>query len=439
MSLRERLFALETFGIKLGLDNITAILNGLDRPDRAWPAIHVAGTNGKGSVTAMVERGLRASGHRTGRYTSPHLDRIEERVAIDGEPVEPARFDQVTDDAFAVIDRLRRDGALTATPTFFEVTTAIAFEIFRREAVTAAVIEVGLGGRFDATNVLTPAVAAITSIAFDHERHLGSTIGAIAFEKAGIIKPGVPVVVGELPDEARQVIVERARNLRAPVVEADRRFLERVAIERGRATLWVETPADRYANVRLALNGRHQVANAIVAARTLETFAEQGQPLEADAVQTAWSDVVWPARLEWLRQADGGEVLIDAAHNPAGAIALAEYLTEAGVAPLPVVLAVMRDKDVDAIAAAIAPAASSFIATEVDSPRAMPATELASRITARCPAIPVSAVAQPDSAVARTLSGSPRVVVAGSIFLVGPLRARLITRGATHLVEPHRL
>ena len=436
MSLRERLFALETFGIKLGLDNITALLSGLDRPDRAWPAIHVAGTNGKGSVTAMVERGLRASGHRTGRYTSPHLDRIEERIAIDGEPIDPARFDQVTDDAFAVVDRLRRTGQLAATPTFFEVTTAIAFEIFRREAVTAAVIEVGLGGRFDATNVLTPAVAAITSIALDHERHLGSTLADIAFEKAGIIKPAVPVVVGDMPVEARHVIVARAQALRAPVVDADRRYLERVEMVRGRATLWVETPADRYANVRLALNGAHQVANAVVAARTLETFAEQGQPLEADAVPIAWTEVDWPARLEWLRLADGGEILIDAAHNPAGAEALAKYLAEAGVAPVPLVLAVMKDKDIDAIVTALAPVVSSFIATEVDSARALPAAELASRIATRCPTIPVSAIAQPDTAVARTLEAAPRVVVAGSIFLVGPLRARLIARGATHVVEP---
>ena len=168
MTPRERLFSLEQFGIKLGLESIHKILDALERPERAWPAVHIAGTNGKGSVTAMVEHGLRAAGHRTGRYTSPHLDRIEERIALDGVPVAPDVFDTVAADILAVVDRLRESGTLEAIPTFFEVTTAMAFEIFRRTKVTVGVIEVGLGGRFDATNVLTPEVTAITSIAFDH-------------------------------------------------------------------------------------------------------------------------------------------------------------------------------------------------------------------------------------------------------------------------------
>ena len=211
MSPRERLFALEQFGIKLGLGNITALVEALNRPDRAFPIVHIAGTNGKGSVTAMVERGLRAAGHRTGRYTSPHLAQIEERVAIDGEPVDSETFNRVTSEVLEVVDRLRASGTLEQLPTFFEATTAMAFEVFRQRHVTAGVIEVGLGGRYDATNVVTPAVTAITSIAFDHERHLGSSLESIAFEKAGIIKAGVPVVVGPMAAEPRRVIDDVAR------------------------------------------------------------------------------------------------------------------------------------------------------------------------------------------------------------------------------------
>ena len=156
----ERLFALEQFGIKLGLDNIRAILAVLDHPERAWRSVHIAGTNGKGSVTAMVERGLRAAGLKTGRYTSPHLDVIEERVAINGEAVERQTFTTATEVVFTAVDQATRTGALTVVPTFFEVSTAVAFEIFRQARVDVAVVEVGLGGRFDATNVLTPAVTA---------------------------------------------------------------------------------------------------------------------------------------------------------------------------------------------------------------------------------------------------------------------------------------
>ena len=192
------LFGLEQFGIKFGLDNIRAILEGLDHPERDFPSIHVAGTNGKGSVTAMVETGLRAAGYRTGRYTSPHLINLRERFAIDGRAIDDETMIAAVGEVRAVVESLLRNRVLEVQPTFFEVTTAVAFELFRRSQIGFAVVEVGLGGRLDATNVLSPAACAITSIAFDHQLYLGSTLREIALEKAGIIKPGVPVVVGAL-------------------------------------------------------------------------------------------------------------------------------------------------------------------------------------------------------------------------------------------------
>ena len=212
MTPRERLFALEQFGIKLGLENIRRILDALDHPEQRFPSVHVAGTNGKGSVTAMVERGLRSAGYRTGRYTSPHLNDIEERIAIDGQSIDSATFDSTAAEVLAAVDGLRNRGILESWPTFFEVTTAIAFATLARQGVTAAVVEVGLGGRFDATNTLSPMVTAITSIALDHERHLGSTLEAIAFEKAGILKPGTPVILDESvqnPADARRAVAGR--------------------------------------------------------------------------------------------------------------------------------------------------------------------------------------------------------------------------------------
>ena len=422
----ERLFALEQFGIKLGLDNIRTILAALGNPERAWKSIHIGGTNGKGSVAAMVERGLRAAGLRTGRYTSPHLDRIEERVAIDGEPIDRDTFSAVTADVFEAVDRLLEGGRLgEGRPTFFEVSTAIAFEIFKRATVDVAVVEVGLGGRFDATNVLTPEISAITSIAFDHERHLGNTLSDIAFEKAGIAKPGVPLVIGRLPPEAAAQIARVARDVEAPIINAH------------------STTTDRtYPPLRLALAGRHQLENAAVAVAILERWSNTVSHVPTDAIVTGLTQCDWPARLEWLRMPSHGELLIDAAHNPAGAAALASYLQDTGSAKLPIVFAAMSDKDLHKMIAALAPVAASFVATTVPHVRARTADQLAAEIR-RMVSIPVESEDSPIAAVTRALKGpvhrslgeggSRRAVACGSIYMVGPLRARLLEGGATRI------
>lgn len=406
----ERLFSLEQFGIKLGLENIRAILAALGNPEQSWPSIHIGGTNGKGSVAAMVERGLRAAGLRTGRYTSPHLDRIEERVAIDGTPVDRAIFETVAADVLEAVDSLQRP----SMPTFFEVSTAVAFEVFRRRQVDVAIVEVGLGGRFDATNVLTPVIAAIVSIAFDHEKHLGRTLSDIAFEKAGIAKPGVPLVIGRLPDEARDRIEKVAAEVGAPIIDAP---------------ALADTSAGTA--LKLALAGRHQVENAGVAVAILEAWSRLRSHVPAAAIATGLTDCEWPARLEWLR-VPGGDVLIDAAHNPAGAQALASYLEDIQSARLPIVFAAMADKDTAAMIKALAPAASMFVATTVPSARARPAEEMAAEIQRHAPDTPVIAVSEPNMAVARALEHAPKVVACGSIYMIGPLRARLIQAGAIH-------
>jgi dihydrofolate synthase / folylpolyglutamate synthase len=436
MTPRERLFALEQFGIKLGLGPVNTLLEALSRPDAAWPSVHVAGTNGKGSVAAMVERGLRAAGYRTGRYTSPHLHRIEERIAIDGEPVDAATFDTAARDVMALIDRLLADRSLPAWPTFFEATTVLAFEMFRRARVSAAVIEVGLGGRFDATNAVMPRVSVITPIALDHERHLGGTLSAIAFQKAGIAKRGVPLVVGALTEPARSVVAAAAAEAGAPLVSAGDEHVTGVRLHRGRASVDLSTPAGSYRDLTLGLNGAHQVGNAVIAVRTLEVCRDHGLAIGADHIAAAVSQVHWPARLEWLRLPSERLVLIDAAHNPSGADALAAYLRSVGVAPAPVILGVMRDKDVDGVIRAIAPVASRLLATQPDSPRALPAQALAGRMALTSPGTPADACADPHQALAAALADSPHAVVAGSIFLVGPLRADLTAQGAVPVPGP---
>jgi dihydrofolate synthase/folylpolyglutamate synthase len=405
------LFGLEQVGVKLGLENIAALADDLGHPERAFRTIHVAGTNGKGSVTAMVDTALRAAGLRSARYTSPHLVDLSERFVVDGCPVSAGALEQAISDVRRHIDSLLLSGTLEVRPTFFEVTTAIAFELFRRAGVQIAVIEVGLGGRLDATNIVTPEATAITSIARDHERYLGSTLREIAAEKAGIIKPGVPVVVGPLEPEAADAIDRVAEERGSRVLRAwDGVTATRVDETR----LRLRTPARDYAEISLGLRGAHQVDNAVVAVRVLELLG-----VEPRAVIAGLERVSWPGRLDIRRLTDGLEVILDAAHNPAGAVALASYLAGLSTGPMPLVFGAMNDKDIDGMFGALLPAVSALVLTRASTPRAADPVAMAARARAIAPALPIVVEPSPHHAldIARRLSS--RVIVAGSIFLLG--------------------
>jgi dihydrofolate synthase/folylpolyglutamate synthase len=414
---REFLLALEQVGIKLGLDAMRTLLDALGRPDRAYPSLIVAGTNGKGSVTALIERALRAAGCRTGRYTSPHLVHLEERFAVDGVPVEPAAVDALA----ARVRTLTFDWP--HPPSFFEATTAIALEAFRREAVDVAILEVGLGGRLDATNVVTPVAGVITAIGLDHQEYLGTTRRAIAAEKAGIVKHAMPVVLAENPPDVVAVVEETARRLAAPLVRAGDGVHVRARMVEGITHLALETPVRAYDEVPLSLRGRHQVPNAVAAVRLLETLDALGLfAVPAEAILTALTDTRWPGRLD-LRRLGADEILIDGAHNPAGAAALSAYVEEAYGRRLPFVVGIMRDKAIADVLASLAPAASSFTFTSVDHPRAEPADRLAAAARSAGIAVPIAVAATPARAVAAArASGSP-VVVAGSLYLAGAVLA----------------
>jgi dihydrofolate synthase/folylpolyglutamate synthase len=416
---RDYLFSLEQFGIKLGLEQIRALLRALGHPEQGYPSIVVAGTNGKGSVTAMTERALRAAGHRTGRYTSPHLVEIEERIAVDGHPIARAAFDALADDV------RRAAGELPAPPTFFEATTALALEAFRRARVDVAVLEVGLGGRLDATNVLSSVGVAITAIDFDHEAHLGSTLDAIAREKAGVIKPDGVCVLGRNSVTARAVVEDACRAAAATLIYAPDGVRADAALVNGRTRVALETPAADYGEITLGLRGRHQIDNAVTAARLLETVPGRcGRPVARDAIVTGLSDAAWPGRLE-LRAHGGAEVLIDGAHNPAGARALAAYLREVYGRRLPIVLGVMRDKAIDRIIEALAESASIFVCTAPATPRASSPDELAA-VAGRCaPGVPATAVHGARAALDEALRRGGTAVVAGSLYLAGEIRAEL--------------
>lgn len=413
------LFGLGQFGIKFGLENIQAIVERLGHPERAFQSAHIAGTNGKGSVTAMVEAALRATGHRSARYTSPHLLDLAERFVIAGRPVTEDALTQAVADVRDAVEGLQRDGRLGVHPTFFEVTTAAAFELFRRAGVEVAVVEVGLGGRLDATTVVSPLVTAITSIAFDHQKYLGSTLRDIAREKAGIIKSGVPLVVGEMAPEARETIAEVAMTQGAPLVTAWEGVTARPIRSVPLTTILLRTPIRDYGEITLGLRGAHQIGNAVVAVRVLEALDASGVTVAPDAIIAGLTQPDWPGRLDLRRLPDGREILLDAAHNMAGVAALASYLESWSPERLPLVFAVMRDKDIDDMLRVLLPAVSRIVVTRASSPRSAEPDELAGRARAIAPAASVTFARSPADALADAWRTSPRIVVAGSVFLLG--------------------
>jgi dihydrofolate synthase/folylpolyglutamate synthase len=425
----EYLFGLEFHGHKLGLDNIRVLTDAMGRPQDAYPSVVVAGTNGKGSVCAMVSAALTAAGYRTGCYTSPHLVRIEERFTIDGVPVPAAELEDVVEQLRVLAVRLRNGARLQATPTFFEVATAAAFELFRRRGVEVAVLEVGMGGRLDATSVASPLAGAITNIALDHQQYLGETLAEIAFEKAGIVKPGMRLLCGERAAAPRGVIAEACARRGASFVDASDGVSLTAAVAAGMTSVTLRTPAGAYGPVTLGLRGRHQVQNALVAVRLLEALSDKGLTVPAPAIERGLRDAKWPGRLDWRGLADGRRVLLDAAHNEAGAATLADYVREAvpgGRQPL--VFGAVRDKDHAGMLRHLLPCSTLVVVTIPPTPRAADPDALRAVALAIDPGARVVVERNPAAAMDAAWASAPAITVAGSIFLLGAVLPVLESR-----------
>lgn len=361
---RQYLFDLTLHGIKLGLENIQALVHAAGDPHLAVPTIHVGGTNGKGSVCAMTSAMLQAAGYRVGRFTSPHLIDVSERFLIDGEPIPEAALEENIE--FFRMACTRMEGI----PTFFEMTTAIAFRYFAQQNVDVAIIEVGMGGRFDSTNVVSPVATAITNIDLEHTAFLGDTLAKIAFEKAGIIKPGVPCITAETRPEAFNVFTRRAAEEGAPLLQLGRDFRAETS-----GSPWAQrvrfSSADlRLEEVPLALPGRYQGENAAVAVALASQLVDAFPLLTAAHITKGLATASWPCRLE--RVLDDPPVYIDVAHNGAGARKLAELFEDCVV-----VFAASSDKDRNEMLAALRPIARHLILTEFDGKRSTPVGELA--------------------------------------------------------------
>ena len=410
---------------KFGLANITMLAADLGQPQRSSPCAHIAGTNGKGSTAAMLESILRAAGLRTGLYTSPHLERINERIRINGENISDQDFAAAWSRLHSSIESLMASGKLAAHPTFFECVTAIAFLAFAQQQVDFAIYEVGLGGRLDATNIVKPEVAVITPVDFDHENFLGHSIEEIAAEKAGIIKPGAWVVSASERPEARAVIVRRCSEMEARLVEVD--ATARVEDVQSSDGLYRGVAAFTHSRKQLALApllpGRFQIRNALTAAIAARLLTERGFPIPDAAIERGIATANWPGRLE--RLATQPDLYLDGAHNPAGARELLKFWQEnyAG-RRIFLVYGAMRDKAVDEISGLLFPHAAAVVLTEPRQPRAISAPLLAEMTTHDAKETII--VRDPGEALetALDLAGPPDVVFAtGSLYLVGELRS----------------
>jgi dihydrofolate synthase/folylpolyglutamate synthase len=404
------------FGVKFGLGTIRALVRVLGHPERAYPTLLVAGTNGKGSVVAYAAAALSASGLRVGRYTSPHLVSVRERIAVGGTPISWKDLDRAVNRVREAAATLVRAGDILADPTYFEVLTAAAFDHFRTAEVEVAVLEVGMGGRLDATNVARPLVSAIVSIDRDHETYLGTTLASIAREKAGVLRRGRATVLGPLRQEARQAVVARARLKGARIVDAPRR----VSVRDVRGAMDVRTRQHLYRAVH-GFPGRHQRDNLLVAIRLLEEAKSAGVDVDLAAVSRGISAARWPGRLE--RIPGRPPLLLDGAHNPAGARALADHLRTLG--PFVLLFGAMADKAVEEIAAALFPLASAVVLTRPPVSRAATPAEIARRAGPLANRARLEGDPRRALALAKRLAGRRPVVVAGSLYLVGEVMKAL--------------
>lgn len=418
---RERLYELQQFGIHLGLDTISSLLSELGNPQERIPVLHVAGTNGKGSVAAVTASILQAAGVRVGLYTSPHLLDFPERIQVQGRCILEGRV-------VALFNTIQALPSFTVPPTFFEVATAMAFQYFAEERVDIAVLEVGLGGRFDATNVCRPIGTVITNISFDHEKHLGSSLEAIAFEKAGVVKRNVPLVMGPVNPSVAAILEKQARQKQARTFRFGNEFRR---ISRSSGAFDFIGMHHEFVNLHCALDGEHQTVNAACAVALLEACVMPRTRIPERAVRQGLEQVSWPGRLERLRRHP--EILCDGAHNPAAAdclkVHLQARLSEEQECRLILMVGMMQDKNLSVFLKALAPLADVVILTRINSPKSATVHALKQAL----PGIdrPVYECDAPEAAfdLATGLASEDDLIcVTGSLFLVGHVKSLMMGR-----------
>ncbi|MDR0621613.1 MAG: bifunctional folylpolyglutamate synthase/dihydrofolate synthase [Deltaproteobacteria bacterium] len=457
-----KLFELQKFGMKFGLESMFRILDKLGQPQEGLKCVHLAGTNGKGSTAAMLAEGLKLCGYNVGLYTSPHLITFRERIQINGQYISEGEVVDLVNQVWPATDP-------KSPPTFFEFVTAMAFSYFRRQGVDLAIVETGLGGRLDSTNVIFPLVSAITNVSLEHTEHLGTTIEAIAYEKAGVIKPGTPFVGGRLTGKALEIVSDRAKEFKCPTVAIMGRDYGATRLPgpggqalnghtQGGQALNGHTQAghssgglawDVHAidyrgprwelkNVKVALSGPYQDDNAAMALALAETLESLGYRLDPFTMARGLETVKWPGRAETFSPGawpPGGSsaapLLLDGAHNPAGAAALAEHLKIVPRRKLHLIVGVMADKDVAGVLSPVLALADRLYLTRPAYHRAADPETLLSRLSGalgppQCPHTLHPTIPEALAAAAKEATADDLVVVCGSLFTVGETRAYLL-------------
>jgi dihydrofolate synthase/folylpolyglutamate synthase len=401
---------------KLGLDRIAAVLEGLGRPQDRLRIVHVAGTNGKGSTCAMIASALRIAGHSTGLFTSPHLSEPTERIEFDDGPVSAERFAAAFDRVHAAVEELLAHGAIDLHTTYFETVTAMALLLFAEAAVEWVVLEVGLGGRLDATNVVTPELCVITPIDFDHEAYLGRSIEAIAGEKAGILKACVPAIFARQRTEAAEVLELRAAQLSITVARTEAWHLDAIELDARGSRFLLD--GERQLRIACPLAGEHQIENAATAAVALTRLGVSDREIEAGIAATRW-----PGRLE--RVSERPEIILDGAHNPAGARALAAYIRRFYASRrVHLIFGAMRDKALDEITGILFPLAQEVILVAPRQARAMAPETIRSLI--EHPNLRIAQNIEEALALVREAGAEDAIFITGSLFLVAEARALLV-------------
>lgn len=426
----EYLANLTKFGFNFGLGRIEELLGRLGNPHRKLRVIHVGGTNGKGSTVAMIARVLQKAGYRTGSFTSPHLHSYTERYRIDGREIPPGKVAELITELRPHLEAMVKEGF--EHPTEFEVGTALAFLYFNRQEVDYLVLEVGLGGAIDSTNVITPLVSVITNVAMDHMDYLGNSVREITAVKAGIIKPGTPLVTAAANPEALDVIEADCREKGAPMILVGRDVTcEVLQSSRDGLLLSIKGRLGRYDSLRLPLIGRHQAVNSATAVAAVEALVESGAAVSPEAVRKGLAMIRWPARLEIVRERP--LVLIDGAHNYEGALSLSGAIREFfSGSRLVLVLGMLGDKERSKVVAELAPLAEVVIVTKPNSPRAGEWQAIA--IEAGRYVQEVHQVEDNAEAVKRALllaGPEDTVVVTGSLYMVADAREMLLGSGNT--------
>lgn len=394
----------EVLTMKFGLDTIRTLLEGLGNPQRAYPCVLIAGTNGKGSVARFLNAMFSSSGIRNALYTSPHLVRMEERFGVNDRFIDPHWFAHCFSRVVETIERLN----FPAHPTFFDTLTATAFLYFSQQEAEIAFLEVGMGGRLDSTNIADPILSIITPVGFDHQQFLGDTLELIAREKAGIMRSGRPVLWAPQRPEVRRVLLSEAATKHACALELDRGEIEELVSEEGKYRF------DFHGlRCRPALYGRQQAENAALAVRAAELLGERGFSLTPAGMEKGLAEVEWPGRLQ--KVSDHPTVFLDGAHNLDAAENLVRFSEEHTEPPRSLVFGMMRDKDIGKVLAILKPCFERVYLTRVDSPRAATLDELQALFPDGI------AVAEPFEAYQRALASATTIVVAGSFYLVGKI------------------